>query len=108
MARTDLFSGIMTCAILTGLFGFLILCQKNFPLVQSWSGNQVGCLVLGILALVPLKNQVIHTYHMKRPQSKRLLTEEDFAEMKRCIVDQTLYFCFIVSIAFTEGVYRSV
>jgi hypothetical protein len=80
------------------MFGFLITCQKDYDSVKEWNPRYLGCLVLGILALVPLKNQVIHTFHLKRPQSKRLLTVEDYSELKRCIVDQTLYFCFIVTI----------
>lgn len=81
------------------MFAFLVICQHYYSLVEDWNPKMIGTCVLGLLSLVPLKNQVVHTFHIKRPQSKKLLTYEDFSELRRCLVDHTLYFCFCVRFA---------
>lgn len=97
LARTDLISGIFTCLFMCALFSFLALCQKRYEsFTVDLNPKLISCTVLGLLSLVPLKNQVVHTFFIKRPQSKRLLNAEDYSELRRCLVDQTLYFCFVV------------
>ena len=97
-ARSDIVQGILTSFIFTVLFAFFIVCQKDYYIVAGMDPRYISCITLGMLSLIPLKNQVSHTYHLRHPHCKPMLTVEDVCELKRCIIDQTLYFCFLVRI----------
>lgn len=89
LARSDLISLIFTCLLACAFFGFALYRPLDEKLRYT-----IG---LSILAAIPLKNQLIATFHLKRPQRLSLLNFEDVAELRRCLFDETLYLSFFVS-----------